>query len=205
MPSSPKQPAELRRFLRRLPLTLLAAALLWLAMRPAWDETLAWVTQGLARLAEAPWATQIVVDGEHAIVGRRDMRVDSGRLSLSLTQIHFNLVPFLALVLATSGWWRRDGWQRLLASLTLAFMSHVLTLLWHVKFFFASSLGPWSHEVYSDFAREFYGTLQYFFDIPVTFTLPLLLWVGFFSPQVFAMLGIALPDTQAQPRPRKRR
>ena len=176
--------------MRRLPLALLAAALIWLALRQAWDPALGWVTQGLSRLFEAPWATQIVVDQDHAIIGRRDMRADSGRLSQSLTQIEFNLVPFLALVLAIKGWWRQDGLQRLGGALLLFFMSHVLSLLWHVKYFFATSLGPWSQAGYSDAARQVYGALRYFFDIPVTFTLPLLLWVGFFSTKVFALLEI---------------
>lgn len=190
MPSDVKRRAELRAFLRRLPLTLLVAALAWLALRQAYNPALAWVTQGLSRLSEAPWATQIVVDHDHVIIGRRDMRADSGRLRFSLTQVHFNLVPLLALVLATSRWWRRDGWQRLGGALLLLVISHVLTLLWHVKYFFATAMGPWSQATYSNLSREVYGALQYFFDIPVTFTLPLLVWVGFFSAQVFAMLGI---------------
>ncbi len=191
MSSSPKPRADLRTFLRRLPLTLIVAALVWLGVRGAYNPALAWVTQGLARLTEAPWATQIQVDGDHAIVGRRDMRADSGRLKLSLTQVHFNLVPYLALLLALPGWWRRDGLQRFGGSLLLLFMSHVLALLWQVKFFFATALGPWSTANYSSLAREALGGLKYFFEIPVTFTLPLLLWTGFFSAQVFAMLGMA--------------
>jgi hypothetical protein len=198
MPSAAR-PRELRTFLRRLPLALGVAALLWLGVRDTYGAALAWMTQGLARLFEAPAATQIQADGDAAVIGRRDMRADSGRLRYGLTQVHFNLVPFLALLLALRGWARRDGPVRLVAALAVLFASHMLNLLWHVEFFFATAMGVWSREVYSDTAREVYGGLRYFFDIPLTFTLPLLLWVGFFHELVLPMLGVETEDAAGVP------
>jgi hypothetical protein len=189
MPGRPRR-SERQRFWRRLPWTLLAAVCLWLAVRPGYNALLCYTTQGLCRLFEQPPVTQITSDGEAAVIGRSDLRADSGRLRYSLTQIHFNLVPWLALVLALPGWRRQDGWQRLTASVLVLWISHVLCLLWQVQFFFATGLGPWSAATYGPFAREVLGALRYFFDLALTFTLPLLLWVGFFSERVFSLLGL---------------
>ncbi|MCU0292813.1 MAG: hypothetical protein MUF10_12625 [Thermoanaerobaculaceae bacterium] len=189
MPGRPRR-SDSRRFWRRLPWTLLGAALVWLVLRPGYNTLLTSTAQGLCRIGENPPVTQVSSDGEAAVIGRADMRVDSGRLRFSLTQIHFNLVPFLALVLALPGWSGKGGWQGLVSALLLLAISHVLALLWHVQFFFATALGPWSAANYSALSREVLGGLQYFFDIAVTFTLPLLLWVGFFSGPVSALLGL---------------
>lgn len=189
MPGRPRR-SDPRRFWRRLPWTLLGAALVWLVVRPGYNAFLTTTAQGLCRLGESPAVTQISSDGEAAVIGRADMRADSGRLRFSLTQIHFNLVPFLALVLALPGWSGKSGWQGLVSALLLMAISHVLALLWHAQFFFATALGPWSDANYSALSREILGGLQYFFDIAVTFTLPLLLWVGFFSGPVSALLGL---------------
>jgi hypothetical protein len=204
MRSDDRPRAELRRFLRRLPLAIVGAALLWLAVRPIYDPALAWVTQGLSRLTEQPAATQIVVLDGTATIGRRDLRADSARFTLAMAQVDFNLVPFLALMLALPGWVRRDGLMRLATALLMLFMAHALTLLWQVQFLFATSLGPWSQATYSSLERNVIGSLKYFFDIPLTFTLPLLLWVGFFAAQVFPMLGIELPKAAAPPSPARR-
>lgn len=181
---------ERHRFWRRLPLAVLGAAGLWLVVRSGYNSVLASTAQGLCRLFEQPAVTQISSDGEAAIVGRSDMRVDSGRLRYSLTQIHFNLIPALALVLALPGWTRRQGWQRLASMLLLLAISHVLSLVWHVQFFYATALGEWSLANYGASSRELIGGLRYFFDIAVTFALPLLLWVGLFHERVFVMLGV---------------
>jgi hypothetical protein len=186
---SPKRGDDLRRFLRRLPLALLAAALVWGAVRSPYNVALCWVTQTIARQVEYPRAAQIVVDGDHAILGRTDLRADSGRLRLSLTQLNFNLIPFLALVFALPTPFARGGWRNLLAALAILALSHVLGLLWHLKYFYAVSLGPWSLAHYSALSRNVYGGLRYFFDIPVTFALPLLLWVGAFPERVLALTG----------------
>lgn len=179
-----------KRFWRRLPWALLGSVIFWFVVRSGYNSALTFTAQGLCRLFESPPVTQVVSDGEAAIIGRADMRVDSGRLRYPLTQIHFNLIPALALVLALPGWRRPDGWARLASLLLLLAISHVLALVWHVQFFFATGLGPWSAANYSAFARELMGGLQYFFDIAVTFALPLLLWVGFFHERVFAVLGV---------------
>lgn len=176
--------------LRRLPLALLLAVGVWLVLRPIYNPVLVWVTQGVARLAEYPRATVITVDGSHAIIGRSDLRSDSGRLKYSLTQVHFNVVPFLALCFALPAALQQGGWRRLGGALGVLAGSHVFTLLLQVKAFFAFNLGPWSAVHYSDLERNLIGGARYFFDIPVTFALPLILWIAAYPDRVLALVGL---------------
>jgi hypothetical protein len=192
MPS--RTPAtEIRTFLRRLPLTLAGAVVLWALARPVYNPALCATTQFLARLFEVPPASAVVLQGGDALLGRTDMRADSGWLRFPLTQIHFNLVPFLALVLALPRPLAEGRWRKLLAALAILAAAHVLSLLWQIKFLEAFSMGPWSRANYSDLARNVYGTLRYFFDIPVTFALPLLLWVGSYPGEVSRLVGLGSP------------
>ncbi|MFI5142885.1 MAG: hypothetical protein ACHQHM_02520 [Thermoanaerobaculales bacterium] len=189
---SPRRSDSFRPFLRRLPLALVGAVVIWYLLRIVYNPALCAVTQFVARTYEVPPASLIMPRDDDALLGRSDLRLDSGWLKVSLTEIQFNIVPFLALVLALPRWFRGGAWRVLLALLVLA-LSHVLGLLWHTKYWEAFSLGPWSRATYSDFARNVYGGLRYFFDIPVTFTLPLLLWVWVFPERVFALAGMRAP------------
>jgi hypothetical protein len=190
MPSQTAAP-ELRSFLRRLPLAFVGAVIVWAVARPAYAPALCAATQALGRLFEAPPASVVILRGGDALLGRNDMRSDSGWLSFPLTPIHFNLVPFLALALALPRPLARGAWKRLLLALAILAAAHVLTLLWQLKCMEAFSMGPWSRANYSDLARNVFGGLRYFFDIPVTFGLPLLLWVGSYPGEVFALVGIS--------------
>lgn len=190
---SPLPSAELRRFLRRLPLAIVVAAALWLALKRPYNVALCWVTENAARQMEYPQASLVEADGDYALISRSDMRAGSGRLRFSLTQIQFNLIPLLALVLALPASLRRKGWQQLLMAVALLAISHLIGLYLQLKCFYAFSLGAWSEANYGAFARNFYGGLRYFFDIPVTFCLPLLLWVGAFPDRVLGLAGLGKP------------
>lgn len=181
---------EFRRFLRRLPLALVLAVVVWALVRPAYGHFLAAAAQLLARATENPRAAVVRVDGAYAMVGRTDFRAGSGWLKTSLVQVHYNLVPFLALVFALPRSLAAKGWYRLLMALEVVAVSHVLGLFWQVKCFFAFDMGPWSQANYSELARHVYGFLRYFWDLPVTFTLPLVLWLAFFSERVMPLLGL---------------
>ncbi len=190
---APERSGGLKRFLVRLPLALVGAVVIWYLLRAVYNPALCAVTQFVARTYEVPPASLIMERDNDALIGRSDLRADSGWLKISLTQIQFNLVPFLALVLAMPRWFGGGGWRRVLIGLMVLALSHVLALLWQAKCYEAFSLGPWSRATYSDFARNVYGGLRYFFDIPVTFTLPLLLWVWAFPERVFALAGMPAP------------
>lgn len=188
---SPRPRDELSRLLRRLPLAVVAAMAVWLLVRPLYDPLVCAAAQAVARFYEYPRVAQIdAVDGD-AVIGRSDLRSDSARLTVPLTQVTFNLIPFLALALATPRALARGGWQRLGVGVLVLAAVHAVGLVLHLKFFYAFSLGEWSRTNYSNLAREIYGGLRYFFDIPVTFAAPLVLWVWLFSERVFAVLGLA--------------
>ncbi len=201
----PAPSAELRRFLWRLPLSVVAAAAIWLAVRPVYEPALCRSAEIAARMVEFPKVAKILRDNGYALIGRTDLRADSGWLKLSLTQIHFNAVPFLALLFAFPGARTRDTFRRALVALAVLALSHLLALVANVKVFYATNLGSWSESQYSDTARALYGAVRYFFDIPVTFTLPLLLWVGVFRERVLALAGMAQGDTAPRPSGRRER
>jgi hypothetical protein len=190
MPSQTRE-IDLRLFLTRLPFSLAVAVLLWAVVRPVYAPVLCATTQTLARLFEVPPASAVVLQGNDALLGRSDLRADSGWLKFPLVQIHFNLVPFLALALALPHPLAGRGWRRLLASLAVLAAAHALSLLFQLKFLEAFSMGPWSRANYSDFARNVYAALRYFFDIPVTFALPFVLWVASYPDKVFALVSPA--------------
>jgi len=174
---------------------LVAAVLIWAVARPVYNPALCGVAQAIARFGEFPAASLIVLRDNDALLGRSDMRTTSEWLKLPMTQIHFNLVPFLALVLALPRPLAGGHWRRLLAALGVLVLSHALGLVWEMKALEAISMGPWSRATYSDLARNVYGTLRYFFNIPVTFALPLVLWVGAYWERVSALVGLpAAPE-----------
>lgn len=189
MPQSPSADS-ISGLLRRLPLALFLAVGVWLALRPIYNPALAWCAQGLARLFEVPRATLITADGSYALIGRTDLRADSGRLRYSLTQVHFNLVPFLALCFALRGALRRGGWKRLVGAAGVLAVSHVVNLVLQAKAFSAFNLGPWSAAHYSNLERDLIGGARYFFDIPVTFALPLVLWVAAYPERVLGLVSL---------------
>jgi hypothetical protein len=189
MPSR-RSTTDLRAFLKRLPVALVAAVVIWAVARPVYNPALCDVAQAIARFGEHPAASMVVLRDNDALLGRSDMRSNSDWLKVPMTQIHFNLVPFLALVLALPRPRAGGLWRRLLAALGLLALSHALGLVWEMKALEALSMGPWSRANYSDVARNVYGTLRYFFNIPVTFALPLVLWVGAYSERVFPLVGL---------------
>jgi|YNPBryunderm2012_1023409.scaffolds.fasta_scaffold06934_4 hypothetical protein len=193
-------PHSVGGLLRRLPLAVVLAVGVWVVVKPFYNPALVWITQGVARLTEYPRATVITAEGSYAIIGRSDLRAGSGRLKYSLTQVHFNLVPFLALCFALGGVFKGGGWRRLGGALGVLAGSHVLTLFLQVKAFFAFNLGPWSAMHYSNFERNLIGGARYFFDIPVTFALPLVLWVAAYPDRVLAVVGLGPADDAAPSR-----
>ncbi len=175
--------------LKRLPLTLLAGILIWFALRPVLDSAVAGFAQILIRTFEYPRVTRLVVQDHRAEVHRADFRSNSAIPTVGLTQVHFNTIVLLSLYLATPGLRLRTRFERLFMGWSLLYLTQTLNLVFHVKCIYALGLGAWSDQAYSDFARNVFGYLRYFTDLPGRFSFPFLIWLGFNWNDVLRLLG----------------
>jgi len=177
-------------FLKRLPLTLILAMLLWALIRPVTDHAVAGLAEILIRSFEYPKVTRLEVDQHHANVVRSDFRSDSVIPSIPLTEIHFNFIVLLALYFALPRPWSRAHLEKLFMGVCILYLSQAINLLLHIKCLYAFSLGDWSIQNYSDFARNFYGFWRYFTDLPGRFSFPFVIWLGFNWDEVIRLLAI---------------
>ena len=178
-----------RVFLRRLPITLLAAIVIWLLIRPALDRAAAGLAQTLVRSFEYPRVTRLVVADQLVQMRRTDLRTDSAVPTVSMTEITFNTIILLALYLALPRPFSRRQLERLFMGWCLLLLSQAVNLVFHVKTFYALGLGDWSQHYYSDLARNVFGFGQYFTDLPGRYSFPFLIWIGFNWDMVTKMLG----------------
>jgi len=177
-------------FLRRLPVTLIAAVVIWLLLRPAIDTAVAGLAQTLIRSFEYPRVTRLVVEDHQAQMRRTDLRTDSKVPSVSMTEVTFNTIVLLALYLALPHPFSRRQLERLFMGWCVLYLSQSINLLFHVKTLYAMGLGEWSQHHYSDLARNAFGFGRYFTDLPGRFSFPFLIWLGFNWDVVMKMLGI---------------
>lgn len=196
-----------RSFLKRLPLTLVVAMLVWLALRPVLDSAVSGFTQLLIRSFEYPRVTRLVVEDHRAVVHRSDFRTDSGIPAMPLTEKHFNTIVLLALYLALPKPFSRRQLERLFMGWCILYLTQTMNLFFHVKCLYALSLGEWSAQHYSDLARDFYGFWRYFTDLPGRFSFPFLIWLGFNWDLVTQLIGPAIAEEEQPPakgkKPRK--
>jgi len=177
-------------FLRRLPVTLIAAVVIWLLLRPAIDTAVAGLAQTLIRSFEYPRVTRLAVEDPPAQMRRTDLRTDSKVPSVSMTEVTFNTIVLLALYLALPHPFSRRQLERLFMGWCVLYLSQSINLLFHVKTLYAMGLGEWSQHHYSDLARNAFGFGRYFTDLPGRFSFPFLIWLGFNWDVVMKMLGI---------------
>lgn len=177
-------------FLRRLPLTLIAAVAIWLALRPAIDTVVAGFAQTLIRSFEYPRVTRLVVEDHRVQMRRTDLRTDSKVPSVSMNEINFNTIVLLALYLALPNPFSKRQLERLFMGWCVLCLTQSINLLFHVKALYAMGLGEWSQHNYSDLARNVFGFGRYFTDLPGRFSFPFLIWLGFNWDVVMKMLGI---------------
>lgn len=177
-------------FLRRLPMTLIAAVVVWLLLRPMINTAVAGLAQTLIRSFEYPRVTRLVIEDDQAQMQRTDLRTDSKVPSVSMTEVTFNTIVLLALFLALPRPFSRMQLERLFMGWCVLCLSQSINLLFHVKTLYAMGLGEWSQHHYSDLARNVYGFGRYFTDLPGRFSFPFLIWLGFNWEAVMRMLGI---------------
>ncbi len=165
---------------------MVVAVLVWFALRPALDRVIAGSGELLIRAWENPRVTRLVVVDHRAQLRRIDLRAGSKVFAVSLTENHFNTIILLALAFCLPRPWGRRQLDRLGFAWALLLVSQVVNLVAHVEVLYANSLGApnaagigeWSAAHYSDFARNVWGYVRYFTDIPGRFGFPFLAWVG---------------------------
>lgn len=194
-----------RSFVKRLPLTLLVAMVVWLLLRPVLDTSISGFAQLLIRSFEYPRVTRLVVEDHRAEVRRSDFRTDSGIPSIPLTEKHFNTIVLLALYLALPRPFSRRQLERLFMGWCILYLTQSMNLFFHVKCLYALSLGEWSLQNYSDFSRDFYGFWRYFTDLPGRFSFPFLIWLGFNWDLVIQLLGPPTTGDDEMPNTGKRK
>lgn len=176
-------------FIKRLPLTLVIAMLVWLALRPVLDTAVTGLAEIFVRSFEYPRVTRLEAVDHRAQVFRSDFRSDSSIPTIPLTEVHFNTIVLLALFLAIPKRFSRKNLERLLMAWALLYLTQTLNLFLHVKCIYALGLGEWSHQTYSPFSQNFYGFWRYFTDLPGRFSFPFVFWLGFFWKETLGMLG----------------
>ena len=113
-----------------------------------------------------------------------------------LTEVHFNTIVLLALYLSLPRPKSKRWVERLIMGWSVLYLTQALNLVFHVKCLYALGLGRWSELTYSDLARNVYGYLRYFTDLPGRFSFPFLIWLGFNWDEVVAVVGLE-PRTPA--------
>ncbi|RLE23205.1 MAG: hypothetical protein DRJ65_12320 [Acidobacteria bacterium] len=183
------RPRVVGSFVKKLPLTLLIAMLVWLAIRPVLDTGVTGLTEILIRAFEYPRVTRLEAVDHRARVFRSDFRSDSKIPTIPLTEIHFNTIVLLALFLALPKRFSRKNLERLAMAWFLLYLAQTLNLFLHVKCIYALNLGDWSQQTYSNFSRNFYGFWRYFTDLPGRFSFPFVFWLAFFWEEALGMLN----------------
>jgi hypothetical protein len=178
-------------FLKRLPITLIGAIIIWLLVRPAIDSAVAGLAQTVVRSFEHPRVTRLVIEDHRVQMRRSDLHADSKVHSVSMAEISFNTIVLLALYLALPRPFSRRQLERLLMGWCVLVMCQATNLIFHVKTLYATGLGEWSQHYYSDFARNVYGFGRYFTDLPGRFSFPFLIWLGFNWEVVMKMLRVS--------------
>jgi hypothetical protein len=179
-----------RGFIKRLPLTLVAAIIVWLLLRPVIDWAVAGFAQTLIRSFEYPRVTHLVVQDHLAQMRRSDLRADSKVPTVSMTEVTFNTIVLLALYLALPRPFSKTQLERLIMGWSVLWLCQSLNLVFHVKTFYALGLGEWSQYHYSDLARNIFGFGRYFTDLPGRFSFPFVIWLGFNWDPIMKMLNV---------------
>jgi hypothetical protein len=193
----PKKANPTASFLKRLPITLVLAMLIWALLRSTLDMVVPAFSQLLIRGFEMPRVTRLVVVPDHRVeVRRADLHVRSGVLTIPLTEVHFNTIVLLALYLALPRPLSRQQLERLFMGWCILYLTQTINLIFHVKLLYATGMGEFSQQVYSQLARNLYGFGKLFTDLPGRFSFPFLIWLGFNWNHVMA--AVAGADTQSK-------
>ncbi len=196
--------ANTTSFFRRLPLTFLIAIGLWMAVQTPLDSAISGLTEIFLRSFEYPRVTRLVATNHRVEVRRSDFRTDSRIPTIPLVENNFNTIVLLALFLALPKPFSRRQLERLFMGWCVLYLTQTINLYFHVKCLYALTLGEWSAQEYSDFARNFYGFWRYFTDLPGRFSFPFLIWLGFNWDFVNSLI-IPRQDEEKRPKPKRKK
>ncbi len=170
------------RFTLGVALWLLPVAAVWALLTPVYNKFLTTSAENLVRLTESPSVTRLLEhDEHHLLITRIDLPTTRGWLdSVRTTDVHFPLIMLGAFFLAVPGVPWRQRLENLGWALLISVCFHIVSLLFWVKFVYATQLGSWSLEHYGTWQRNFWGLGKHLLDLPFKFSLPLLLWTGFY-------------------------
>ena len=184
---SPRRSWALQLILNAL-LWVVPVATVWLVATPVYNRFLLGSAENLVRLTESPSVTNLLRKDDHfAYVQRRDFPPAKSLVhSFRVTDVHFHLLMLGILFLAVP----RIPWRRRLENLGWAVLITVFfdifLIFFYVKFTYATQLGAWSLAHYGPFARNFWGLGKHLLDLPFKFSLPFLLWAGFYVRDMMA-------------------
>ncbi|HEX4965442.1 MAG TPA: hypothetical protein VF173_31820 [Thermoanaerobaculia bacterium] len=163
-------------------LWVVPVALVWLVATPVYNRFLLGSAENLVHLTESPNVTNLLRKDDHfAYVQRRDFPPSKSLVhSFRVTDVHFHLLMLGVLFLAVP----RVPWRRRLENLGWAVLITVFfdifLIFFYVKFAYSTQLGSWSLAHYGAFSRNFWGLGKHLLDLPFKFSLPFLLWAGFY-------------------------
>ena len=179
------------RFVRNVVLWLIPVTIAWVLLTPYYNRFLVKAGENLTRMTESPSTTRLQAQGRHhLLITRSDMPASRGSLSsVRVTDTHFPLLLLVSFFLAVPGvpWPRRLenlGW-----ALLIAVFFHIVSLLFWVKFVYATQLGEWSAQHYGSFAQNFWGLGKHLIDLPFKLALPLALWAAFYLRELLPQEG----------------
>jgi hypothetical protein len=194
-----------QRFLVRLPIVLALVMLGWYLARPVLDSAITGLAEVLVRAFEYPRVTTLVSVDHFAQVQRSDFRSNSVIPAISLTENHFNTIVLLALYLSLPKPFSRRQLERLFMGWCILYLTQVFNLVLHVKCIYAFNLGEWSDAMYSGLARNVFGYLRYFTDLPGRFSFPFLIWLGFNWDLVSRLMSIPGVEPESAGRTKRKK
>jgi len=183
------------RLVRNLLLCFIPAAIVWTIVTPVYNRFLTVSAERLVRFSEWPAETHLLMQDNHfVVVTRDDYKADKGYLyRLRVTDLHFNLILTWALFLATPGIVAAKRWENIGWATLISIFFHLILYFFFVKFVYATQLGAWTDAHYGVFGRNFWGLGKHLLDLPFKFSLPFVLWAGFY----FNEFSVHLPSRRA--------
>ncbi len=178
-----KSPAPERfdalRFALRAILWLIPVAVVWVIVTPMYNRFLITAAENLVRITERPSVSRLAIEGKHhTIAARTDLSQPAGKVRV--TDIHFPLLMLGAFFLAVPGVSIKVRMGKLGWALLISVFFHLISLMFWVKFLYATQQGAWSAANFGPFAQNFWGLGKHLLDLPFKFSWPLVLWVAFF-------------------------